>query len=72
MTKIQEIHELLFNIQKGVSEKLKEQEKTIANIQNKEEKPNLFQQLQTSFEYTKGQLYEVNYILENFWDIISN
>ena len=68
MTKIEEIHELLQNIQSGVSEKLKEQEKTLKQTTPSKE---IQQELEISLEHTKGQLYEVNYILENFWDIIS-
>ena len=71
MTKIQEIHELLFNIQKGVSEKLEEQEKTI-NINIGEINKNPRYGKEINREHTRGQLYEVNYILENFWKIISN
>jgi hypothetical protein len=71
MSKIREIHELLWNIQKGVSEKREQEEQTITkDIDNKEIK-HLVQLKRESLEHTKGQLYEVNYILDNFWDIIS-
>jgi hypothetical protein len=70
MTKIQEIHELLYNIQKGVSEKREEQIKTLEK-EYKNHNHELIQELKISLEHTRGQLYEVNYIIENFWEIIS-
>lgn len=77
MTKIKEIHELLQNIQSGVSEKLEEQQETLERKKriDKEAETNLnaeiIQKLKESLEHTKGQLYEVTYILDNFWEIIS-
>lgn len=70
MTKIREIHELLQNIQSGVSEKQEEQIKTLEK-EYKNHNHELIQDLKISLEHTKGQLYEVTYILDNFWEIIS-
>jgi hypothetical protein len=71
MTKIQEIHELLWNIQKGVSEKREEQEKTLERHTNNNDDIQIIDAIKESLDHTKGQLYEINYILENFWKIIS-
>ena len=75
MTKIREIHELLQNIQTSVSKKLEEQEDRLnRNIRIDKEtggREEIIQELKENSEHTKGQLYETNYILDNFWNIIS-
>ena len=76
MAKIREIHELLQNTRTSVSEKLEEQKNKLdRNIRmNKETeggREEIIQELKESFEHTEGQLYETNYILDNFWNIIS-
>ena len=72
MSKIREIHELLTNIQKGVSEKREQEEIEYLEL-NKQHNPKhlSIHLVKENLEHTKGQLYEVNYILDNFWDIIS-
>ena len=72
MPKIREIHELLTNIRTGVSEKLEQQEKTIEEYtESHNEKHLSYHIMKENLEHTKGQLYETNYILDKFWDIIS-
>ena len=68
MNKLEEIHSFLKNLQTMVSEKREQQE-----LELQQSTPNLEleTELQLSLEHTKGQLYEINYILENFWNIIS-
>lgn len=69
MSKIRELNDFLQTIQKDVSEKLEKQEETLEKEINKNSS-NL-SDLKESLEHTKGQLYETNYITDNFWKIIS-
>lgn len=73
MNKLQTFHDFLSNIQKMLTEKLEKQEIDLKETENNVRLYNeeLITELKISLEHTKGQLYETNYILENFWDIIS-
>lgn len=77
MTKIQEIYEFLSGLENSVSEKhqfesvIRIREEKKAEKTKKLEDLEYAKQLAEIHEHTKGQLYEINYIIKNFWEIIS-
>lgn len=75
MTKIQELQEFLTEIQSSVTKKVQREREILAQTE-KDQKANSkpIQHLHEYCEivqYSEGQLYEINYILGKFWEIIS-
>lgn len=68
MTKIGKLHDFLTEIQRSVQEKENVQRDTLNHTKANKDNYNDFV---ITHEHTVGQLYEINYILENFWRIVS-
>ena len=66
MNKAREFHEFLTELQAGVRKKEAAERDRLDDASKKEE---YTQDLQVHHAYTEGQLYELCYILDNFWKI---
>ena len=76
MTKLQKIYDFLTTLETGVFEKNKAQTVKRIEAEEKAKKTKKLtdleyaKQLAEAQEHTRGQLYEIAYIIENFWEII--
>ena len=73
MNKLRKIQEFLENINTGVAGKVEAQRTKIAKEEDRKSDVDYdyLIDLRLAHEYTKGQLYEIGFILDNFWDIIN-
>lgn len=76
MNKLRKIHNLLSSLESNIFDKLQEQANIRLNAEENANRSKIFddldyaKRLAESHEHTKGQLFELTYILEKFWEII--
>ena len=70
MNKLQKVNELLYHIQKNLSEKLERKKKILEEVMENNEKHLSISITEKDIEYIEGRIYEVDYIIEKLWDII--
>ena len=69
MTKIEKIYNLLEKLHTSLFEK--HQAQSVKRGNAREKKLKSANDIALAHEYTKGQLYEIGYIQEKFWEIMS-